>query len=272
MKKIIDLKRGNYQVHPYHLVEPSPWPLGASIACLVLTLGGVLAMHNYRLGNYVLPAGLVLVLSTMIYWWRDVIREGTYQGYHTKAVKKGLTIGFILFIISEALLFGSFFWAFFHSSLSPSVEIGSVWPPVGIEALDTFEIPLLNTVILLTSGATITVSHNKMIGKDRYMTILYLLITVLLSALFLGCQYLEYNIASFDISDSVFGACFFATTGLHSVHVIIGTLFLIVSLNRIYKYELTNSHHIGYEAAILYWHGVDVVWLLVFTFIYWWGS
>ena len=262
----------SYQVHPYHLVEPSPWPLGASIACLVLTLGGVLAMHNYVLVNYVLPAGFLLVISTMIYWWRDVIREGTYQGHHTKAVKKGLTLGFMLFVVSEILLFVSFFWAFFHSSLSPSIELGSVWPPVGIESLDTFEIPLLNTVILLTSGATITVSHNKMISKDRYMTILYLVATILLSSLFLACQYLEFNVAQFTIADGCYGSTFFVLTGFHGLHVIIGTIFLIVSLNRIIKYELTNHHHLGFEAAIIYWHVVDGVWLFVFTFIYWWGG
>jgi len=262
----------SYQVHPYHLVEPSPWPLGASIACLVLTIGGVLAMHNYVLGSFVLSTGILLVLLTMIYWWRDVIREGTYQGNHTKAVKKGLTLGVILFIISELCLFISFFWAFFHSSLSPSVELGSVWPPVGIESLDAFEIPLLNTVILLLSGATITVSHNKMISGEKSMTILYLVLTILLAALFLACQYIEYNVAQFTIADSVYGSSFFLITGFHGAHVIIGAIFLIVSLNRIINNQLTKHHHLGYEAGILYWHFVDLIWLFVFTSIYWWGG
>lgn len=270
MKNIKNLLR-SYQVHPYHLVEPSPWPLGASIACLALTIGGVMAMHNYNLGDFVLPSGLILVILTMIYWWRDVIREGTYQGHHTIAVKRGLTLGVILFIVSELCLFISFFWAFLHSSLSPSIELGSVWPPVGIESLDPFEIPLLNTVILLTSGATITVSHNKMISGDRSMTILYLILTILLAAIFVSCQYLEYNVAQFTIADSVYGSTFFLTTGFHGFHVIIGALFLLVSLNRIVDYQLTKHHHLGFEAAILYWHFVDLIWLFVFTLIYWWG-
>jgi len=271
MKNIKNLLK-SYQVHPYHLVEPSPWPLGASFACLVLTIGGVLTMHNYILGGYLLPGGIILVIYSMINWWRDVIREGTFQGHHTKAVKKGLNLGVILFIISELFFFISFFWAFFHSSLSPSVELGSVWPPVGIESLDTFEIPLLNTVILLLSGATITVSHHKMISGDKSMTILYLIFTILLATLFLSCQYLEYNVAQFTIADSVFGSVFFITTGFHGFHVIIGALFLLVSLNRIINNHLTKHHHLGYEAAILYWHFVDLIWLFVFTSIYWWGG
>lgn len=271
-KKLILRKIRSFQVHPYHLVEPSPWPLGASIACLILTLGAVMKFHGFIVGESAAALGLILVLSTMIFWWRDIIREATYQGHHTKTVKNGLTLGVILFIISEICLFFSLFWAFFHSSLAPSVELGSIWPPVGIEPLNPFEIPLLNTIILLTSGCTITVSHAKIISGDRKSTIMYLTATLLLAWMFLGLQWVEYINAPFTIADSVYGSTFFVATGFHGLHVMIGTIFLTVSLNRILNYHLTSGHHLGYEAAIWYWHVVDVIWLFLFISIYWWGS
>jgi len=261
----------SFQVHPYHLVEPSPWPLGASVACLILTLGGVMKFHGFIAGDIGLPLGLILVLATMFFWWKDVVIEATYQGHHTSTVKYGLTLGIILFIISEICLFFSLFWAFFHSSLAPSVEIGSTWPPLGIEPLNPFEIPLLNTIILLTSGATITVSHSKIISGDRESTILYLILTILLAWMFLGLQWVEYTNAAFTIADSVYGATFFMLTGMHGFHVLVGTIFLTVSLSRCVNYQLTGHHHLGFEAAIWYWHVVDVIWLFLFTTLYWWG-
>lgn len=264
--------RGSFQVHPYHLVEPSPWPLGASIACLALTLGTVLKFHEVVAGDILLSLGIVLVLSTMLLWWRDVAREATYQGHHTTTVKKGLTFGVILFIVSEIMLFFSIFWAFFHSSLAPTVELGSTWPPVGIEPLNPFELPLLNTIILLTSGATVTVSHAKIIAGDRRATILYLVLTIALAWMFLGFQWVEYMNAPFTINDSVFGATFFFSTAFHGLHVMIGTIFLTVSLARIMNYSVTSNHHLGFEAAIWYWHVVDLIWLVLFVFIYYWSG
>ena len=262
----------SFQVHPYHLVEPSPWPLGASIACLILTLGGVMKFHGLKAGDISLPLGLILILTTMILWWKDTIIESTYQGHHTKTVKYGLTLGVILFIISEIMLFFSIFWAFFHSILSPSIELGSIWPPIGIEPLNPFEVPLLNTIILLTSGCTITVSHSKIISGDRKSTILYLILTILLAWLFLNLQYLEYINSSFTITDSIYGSSFYFSTSFHGFHVIIGTIFLTVSLNRIINYHFTGNHHLGFESAIWYWHIVDLIWLFLYIFIYLWGG
>lgn len=272
MTKNLISRAKSFQVHPYHLVEPSPWPLGASVACLILTLGGVMKFHGFVAGDITFPLGFILVLATMLLWWRDVIRESTYQGHHTKTVKYGLTLGVILFIVSEIMLFFSIFWAFFHSSLAPSVELGSTWPPIGIEPLNPFEVPLLNTVILLTSGCTITVSHAKIISGDRRSTILYLILTILLAWLFLGLQYVEYVNAPFTIADSVYGSTFFFSTGFHGLHVMIGTIFLTVSLNRILNYHVTGNHHLGYESAIWYWHVVDVIWLFLFISVYYWGG
>jgi len=256
----------SFQVHPYHLVEPSPWPLGASVACLILTLGGVMKFHGFVAGDISLPLGLILILVTMILWWKDIVFESTYQGHHTKTVKYSLTLGVLLFIISEIMIFFSIFWAFFHSSLSPSVELGSTWPPIGIESINPYELPLLNTIILLTSGSTITVSHMKFISGDRKTAILYLILTIILGFIFLSLQYVEYVVAEFTITDSVYGSTFFVSTGWHGIHVMIGVILLIVSLNRIINYHLTKNHHLGFESAIIYWHCIDIIWLFLYIF------
>ena len=241
-----------------------------SFSLLSLTIGAVLSMHGY--GNFTFLLGVVSTGLGMLLWFRDIILEATYLGCHTTQVQKGLTLGVILFIVSEVFAFFSVFWAFFHSSLSPSIEIGGVWPPQGIEALSAFGIPLLNTFLLLSSGSTITYGHHALIKGDRKKAIIGGLLTIILAIIFTALQYVEYFNASFTITDSVFGTTFYASTGLHGIHVIIGTIFIAVGFYRIINYHLTNSHHIGYEASILYWHFVDVVWLFLFIAVYYWGG
>ena len=260
------------QRHPYHLVDPSPWPLLGAVSAFALTSGGVGYMHSFEGGSTVALIGLVSLLFTMIVWWRDVIREGTYLGYHTTAVQLGLRYGMLLFILSEVMFFLGFFWAFFHSSLGAIVEIGGVWPPPNIEVLDPWEVPLLNTLILLLSGATVTWAHHGILQGSRKDAIIGLTITVILGILFTSLQAFEYIESSFKISDGVYGSTFFMATGFHGFHVLIGTTFLTVCLIRQLKYHFTTSHHFGFEASAWYWHFVDVVWLFLFVSIYWWGS
>ena len=227
-------------------------------------------MHGY--GDFTFLLGLASTGLGMLLWFRDIILEATYLGCHTTQVQKGLTMGVILFIVSEVFAFLSVFWAFLHSSLSPSIEIGGVWPPQGVEALSAFGIPLLNTFLLLSSGSTITYGHHALIKGDRKQAIIGGLLTIILAIVFTALQYVEYYNAPFTITDSVFGTTFYASTGLHGLHVIIGTIFIAVGFFRIINYHLTNSHHIGYEASILYWHFVDVVWLFLFIAVYYWGG
>jgi cytochrome c oxidase subunit 3 len=208
----------------------------------------------------------------MSLWFKDVIAEGTYLGDHTLAVQKGLHLGIILFIISEALFFAAIFWAYFHSALTPTVELGSQWPPLGIEPINPFELPLLNTIILLSSGATITYAHHSLINKKRFGGLYGTIFTITLAILFTLLQVIEYNVSSFTISDGAFGTCFFFGTGFHGLHVIIGTIFLSVGLGRLLLYHLTQHHHLGYEGGILYWHFVDVVWIFLYISMYYWGS
>jgi cytochrome c oxidase subunit 3 len=240
------------QAHPYHLVEPSPWPLLVAFALLTTTLSGVMSFHGYSNGPLLLALGFIATVSSMVLWLKDVSREGSFQGHHTLQVRKGLTLGFILFVISEVFFFLGFFWAFFHSALAPVVELGCMWPPAGIEALNPFEVPLLNTVLLLSSGATLTYSHHSLIAGDRKGAIAGLIVTIILATIFTALQAYEYYNASFTISDGVYGSTFYMTTGLHGVHVLVGTAFLTVGLVRLVSYHFTSHHHIGFETAILY--------------------
>nr|UBN08965.1 cytochrome c oxidase subunit 3 [Panesthia tryoni tegminifera] len=256
--------------HPFHLVDKSPWPLTGAIGALITMTGLIKWFHLYN--NQLIFIGFMIMILTMIQWWRDIVREGTYQGLHTKFVTKGLRWGMILFIISEVFFFISFFWAFFHSSLSPTIEIGSLWPPIGIQPFNPLQIPLLNTAILLSSGVTVTWAHHGLLENNYNQSFQGLFLTIILGIYFTALQAYEYLEASFTIADSVYGSTFFMATGFHGLHVIIGTTFLLTCFLRHLFYHFSSNHHFGFEAAAWYWHFVDVVWLFLYISIYWWGS
>lgn len=264
--------RSDFQGHPFHLVSPSPWPLYTCLSLFTLTTSGVSTMHGFEYAGYSLAFSFIVLVSSMSLWFRDVISEGTYLGNHTLAVQRGLNMGVALFIVSEVFFFLAIFWAYFHSALSPTVELGAQWPPMGIQAIDAFELPLLNTVILLASGVTITYSHHSLIKGNRNDALYGAIFTILLAFVFTAFQGVEYEVSSFTLTDGAFGSCFYFGTGFHGLHVIIGTLFLGVGFWRLLAYHLTENHHLGLEAGILYWHFVDVVWLFLFFSVYYWGS
>nr|YP_009937351.1 cytochrome c oxidase subunit III [Trigonopterus selaruensis]QNT26822.1 cytochrome c oxidase subunit 3 [Trigonopterus selaruensis] len=256
--------------HPFHLVDPSPWPILGSLS-LFSFLMGMIKWFHFNETNLLLFSMMTNVL-VMIQWWRDIIRESTFQGLHTTKVYKNLRWGMILFIISEIFFFLAFFWAFFHASLAPSIDLGMNWPPKTIFPFNPLEIPLLNTLILLSSGLSITWSHHSLMENSYKQATLSLSITVLLGLYFTLLQMYEYTEAPFSVADSVYGSTFFMTTGLHGLHVIIGSIFLLVSLIRMFFNHFSSTHHLGFEAAAWYWHFVDVVWLFLYLSIYWWGS
>nr|YP_010947389.1 cytochrome c oxidase subunit III [Prismosticta regalis]WGO62413.1 cytochrome c oxidase subunit III [Prismosticta regalis] len=256
--------------HPYHLVDYSPWPLTGAIGVFTLMAGLIKWFHNFNMNLLIL--GYVITLMTMYQWWRDICREGTYQGKHTISVTKGLRWGMILFIVSEIFFFISFFWAFFHSSLSPNIEIGSMWPPMSIIPFNPFQIPLLNTIILISSGVTVTWTHHALMENNYSQTMQSLFITIMLGMYFTILQAYEYIEAPFNIADSIYGSTFFMATGFHGIHVIIGTMFLLICLIRHMTNHFSKNHHFGFEAAAWYWHFVDVVWLFLYISIYWWGN
>jgi cytochrome c oxidase subunit III len=213
--------------------------------------------------------GFIAVPATMAVWWRDVIREATFQGYHNPVVQLGMRYGMALFIASEVMFFSAFFWAFFSSSLYPA---GGVWPPKGIHPFDPFEFPFLNTLILLLSGTTVTWAHHSLLEGNQKGLIQGLVVTVLLGLSFTSIQAYEYSHAAFQFTGGIYPSTFFMATGFHGFHVIVGTIFLTVCLWRATQGHFTPTHHFGLEAAAWYWHFVDVVWLFLFVCIYWWGE
>jgi cytochrome c oxidase subunit 3 len=271
--------------HDYHLVAPSPWPIVAAFAAFVLATGAILWMKHisfggFRPGGYVFGAGLLGVLYVMFVWWRDVIEEAEHGGFHTRVVQISHRYGMILFIASEVMFFVAWFWAYFDVSLFPGFAnefsraefTGGIWPPKGIEALDPWHLPLLNTLLLLTSGTTVTWAHHALLHNDRFGLKAGLILTILLGATFTGVQAYEYAHAPFAFKGSIYGSTFFMATGFHGFHVIIGTIFLTVCLARAFAGQFTSKQHLGFEFAAWYWHFVDVVWLFLFACIYVWGS
>ena len=258
--------------HDYHMVEPSPWPFVMSAAVLIMAMGAIFWMHEWT--PFVFFIGLAGVLYTMYAWWSDVIKEAN-QGDHTPVVQMHHRYGMMLFIASEVMVFFGFFWAYFdgffrwddveqYARLAAS---GGAWPPTGVELFDPFHLPLFNTLLLLTSGTTVTWAHHALLEGDREGLKWGLVLTVLLGAVFTCVQAIEYMEAGFAFSHNMYGATFFMATGLHGFHVLIGTIFLLVCLIRALRGDFTPERHLGFEFAAWYWHFVDVVWLGLFLFV-----
>ena len=264
--------------HDYHMVEPSPWPFVGSVSVLIMAMGGIFWMHHWT--PWVFFIGLVGVLYTMYAWWSDVIKEANNGHDHTPVVQMHHRYGMMLFIASEVMVFFGFFWAYFDGffrlddveQYARVAATSGVWPPTGVELFDPFHLPLFNTLILLTSGTTVTWAHHALLEGDRKGLRWGLVLTVLLGVLFTATQMLEYSEAGFSFAGSMYGSTFFMATGLHGFHVFIGTVFLAVCLIRAERGDFTPERHLGFEFAAWYWHFVDVVWLFLFASIYVWGS
>ena len=263
--------------HDYHIIDPSPWPFIGSVSAFVMAVGAVTYFHDGPI--WFLLIGLLGVLYTMLGWWRDVINE-SLEGHHTPVVQLHLRYGMIMFIASEVMFFVAWFWAFFDASLFPDdlrqylrVDFtGGQWPPSDIEVIDPWHLPLFNTLLLLTSGTTVTWAHHALLEEDRDGLKYGLLLTILLGIVFTAVQVYEYIHAPFGFAESIYGATFFMATGFHGFHVFVGTIFLIVCFIRAVKGQFTPQKHFGFEAAAWYWHFVDVVWLFLFVSIYLWGN
>ncbi|NKB56095.1 MAG: cytochrome c oxidase subunit 3 [Alphaproteobacteria bacterium] len=275
------------QSHDYHLVDPSPWPIVGTIAAGSLFFGLILYMHPSffgddmeatltSLGLWAIAPGVALLFVTGWFWWRDIIREAEFEGFHKPVVQLGMRYGMALFICSEVMFFSAFFWAFFESSLFPKelpYEVpGGVWPPEGVVTFNAFELPFMNTLILLLSGVTVTWAHHALIEGDRKNLVRGLGLTIILGICFTALQAFEYMHAGFSFSGGIYGSTFFMATGFHGFHVIVGTCFLIVCFFRARAGHFKPDHHFGFEAAAWYWHFVDVVWLFLFICVYWWGG
>ena len=257
--------------HPFQIVDPSPWPITTAMSSLLITLGAVLSMRLRH--HIVLIVGFLMLFGCLFGWWRDVVKESKDQTIYTAKVKQGLQIGMLIFIFTEIMFFVSFFWAFFEASLDPKAAIGSVWPPKGIKTLDPFDLPYLNTLILLLSGTTLTWAHHALLNDRQKEFSQALGITILLGLIFTSIQAYEYAHAPFLFKGGIYPSTFYMATGFHGFHVIVGTLFLATCYWRSKtKGDITKESHTGFEMAAWYWHFVDVVWLFLFVSIYWWGS
>lgn len=252
---------------PFHIVTISPWPIIVSINSLNLLLRTILWIY---LNNFILIIILNLLIFTIstIIWFRDIVRERTFQGIHSFYIISIIKFRIILFIISELFFFVSFFWTFFHNSISPSIEINFIWPPKIIKFFNPLEIPLLNSITLILSGFTITLRHYNLLNNKLKSRISSLLITIILGFYFNFIQIFEYHNSFFCINDRIFGSIFFLSTGFHGSHIIIGTSILSYSLIRIIKIHFSTIHHINFEFSIWYWHFVDVIWLFIYIFYY----
>lgn len=255
---------------PYFILNLRPWPILISINTFNIIISNII-IFNIKF-NILIISNLIIIILIFSLWWRDIIRERTFQGNHNFFIINLIKFRIILFIISELFLFISFFWNFLHNSLAPSIELGLNWPPKNIIFFNPILIPLLNTIILLTSRFTVTLSHFYLINNNKKNTIKFLNLTIILSIYFLILQGIEYKQASFTFSDSVFGSSFFIATGFHGIHVIIGTIFLIINFLRIINLQISFLHHLRFELAAWYWHFIDIIWLILYITFYWWNN
>lgn len=264
--------------HPFHLVDPSPLPIITAFSLLVLASGAVLFMHKHTIGLFILIGGFIAVNMCLYNWWKSVVKEAIADKAHNSVVQNGLRIGMALFILSEIMFFFAFFFSYFKSAIFPVGILDGVWvtekgtwPPAGIKTFDPWDLPLLNTLILLLSGTTVTWAHYSLLENNREDFKTGLALTVGLGFLFTICQILEYAHAPFKFTDGVYASNFFMATGFHGAHVLIGTIFLLVTYLRANKGQMDAQNHLGFEFAAWYWHFVDVVWLFLYVFVYIWG-
>lgn len=255
--------------NPFHIVKPSPWPIVGSISALVLAIGGVLFMHD--INGWIVWIGLALLIFTLVGWWHDVIKESMTSA-HTPEVKRGFRYGMALFIASEMMFFAAFFWAYFDSSLFPATATGGVWPPKGIEIVDPFDLPYLNTIILLLSASLVTWAHFDIIEGNLRGMIIKTGFSIVLAIVFMFVQAFEFAHATFKFTGGIYPSTFYMAVGFHGFHVFVGTIFLAVCWVRAQRGDYTPTDHFGFEAAAWYWHFVDVVWLFLFVSVYWLGS
>jgi cytochrome c oxidase subunit 3 len=271
--------RYEWATSPFYTIQLRPWPAYVSLSAFFIASGLAAWFHGYTC--LILIGGMLLLFLSLFQWFRDLVRELSIIGCDSSPIVARMRFGMVLFILSEVCFFAAFFWGFFHRRLSPTPQIGCVWPPVGIHPINPFNVPLLNTTVLLSSGISLTWAHHLLLepdsiphrGKIELRNPLFpLIITIGLGLFFTVLQAFEYLHAPFTIADGIYGTTFFVTTGFHGLHVIIGTIYLSVCAGRLYLLQFTATRHLGFEFAAWYWHFVDVIWILLFLSIYWWGS
>lgn len=260
----------------FYVTNHSPWPFFLSLSLFSLILNSIAFIHYYKLGFLGIVFSLFATLTIASLWWWDLIIETQNVWLYTSLIQKNLKLGMILFIISEIFFFFSFFWAFFHSSLSPSIAIGCVWPPnyfdVLLKIIDPWDIAIVNTAFLLTSGLLVSWGHHRLRLGDKEDAFFGIFFCLFCASFFIGWQFYEYYYERLLLCDGIYGSCFFMLTGFHGLHVIGGTIFLIVCITRLRLEHFHDGRQIGLDCAVWYWHFVDIVWIFLFIFLYVWGN
>lgn len=254
---------------PFHLVAPSPWPFFTSLAFLRFGLGVVVIVRSQN--YYIFLISLLLLVSSSFLWGRDISRERKLEGAHREETMKGLKIGIIIFILSECFFFFGIFWAYLHLAEAPALELGSTWPPVEVIPFDPKGIPFLNTILLVSSGISVTWCHHAIEKGELKTTIFSLYLTIILGVTFSMLQLIEYYVARFTFSCSSYSSVYFLGTGFHGLHVLIGRILLAICLYRFSILRIRINHRVGFECSVWYWHFVDVVWFCLYLLFYWWG-
>lgn len=254
---------------PFHLVRVSPWPFLTSLSFLSFALGVIIIV---RLMNfYFFLFSILLLLYSSFLWSQDIHREGCYEGSHNEETTLGFKVGIVLFIFSEIFFFLGMFWRYFHLAESPDFSLGGVWPPVGVDTFDPKGIPFLNTVLLVSSGVSVTWSHHALEKGQFKLRVFSLFSTVFLGIFFTILQLTEYYVARFTFSCSSYSSVYFMGTGFHGLHVIIGRVLLLICLVRFRFLRVSPHHSVGFECSVWYWHFVDIVWFFLYLIFYWWG-
>lgn len=231
-----------------------------------LSSGTEFILKNFFLFNIIL---VVIFVLSLFSWLYQTSSERNFLGFHSIESKVTFKLGIVLFIISEVCFFFSFFWTYFHRSLRRDLRTGLVWPPLGVSIVNPFSIPLINSIILISRGLRVTIRHYECFMNDRRDSSLWLIITISLGWLFLILQIFEYNILTYSFRDSVFGRIFFLGTGFHGLHVLVGRAILTWMVTKFFL-NFSSSDLIRFEISIWYWHFVDVVWLFLYFWFYWW--
>lgn len=266
--------------HQYHLVDNSVWPLMVAFSLFSLAVSFVLSIGLYSKGIFLINLSILSLLLIVSSWWQNVITEATYLGDQNEKVIKGIYYAIILFIISEIFLFIGLFWAYIHSALNNTPALGALWPPFGIDKINPIELPLLNTLLLLSAGFSVTWSHhayitNNNISNNKSTSLqsadIGFIIGILFAFIFTLFQVIEYKTCGFDLSDSSFGSCFYLATSLHGIHVLIGAIFLLTSFLRFRLYHFSRIQHTNLICSLWYFHFTDAVWIFLFILMYLWG-
>lgn len=263
-------------VNDFYVSGNSQWPFLISMLLFMLTTSTVAYMHYYRYALFVMCLSFICLIIVASLWWWDLIIETQTFSIYTPLIQRNLKIGMILFILSEVFFFFSFFWAFFHSSLSPSIAIGGIWPPEYFmeinKVIDPWDIALVNTAFLLTSGLLVSWGHSSIRLKEMEDAFFGLFFCLFCASFFTGWQVYEYYYENLLLCDGIYGSCFFMLTGFHGIHVICGSIFLIVCTIRLRFNHFDDGRHVGLDCAVWYWHFVDIVWILLYIFVYVWGN